>query len=131
MPVIGHSDLLDEINQNIEYPGQPMMLAYQIMLAFPSFSEANDQPTGYGYSNALGSQMVSGAGCAVMGAMRMLEKGISENLSGDQLIEAMDDHWVKYLESQNAYLDRIKPGIEKTKPLHEGFKELWQAWKTK
>lgn len=72
------------------FPGHPVFIALQIMDAFPSYSDAISRETASGYSKALTSCKVNGAGSAVVSALFILESWFNKEGKRGEVLDTPD-----------------------------------------
>lgn len=131
--VQGKVDLQNLVMRECEYPGQTLMVALAITLAFPSYQKASYRPEpktpmGMTCTQASGSEWVPGSGTAVYRALDLLKEGILLNLSGDDMVTRLHEEWSKSVEN-SSFEDRLKIGMAKAMPFEDVFKKHWGIWK--
>lgn len=126
-------DLQNMILAECEYPGQTMLVALAVTLAFSSLGEAMSRqgtvaPLGRTYTNASCSSMVPGASCAVYKALNTLESGVRDKLDADEMLAKLHESWREYVEG-TFFEDRYRIGLAKAQPFEKFFRQHWGIWR--
>lgn len=121
MPII---EMPDGTHESPVYPGHPMVLALQAMLAFPSAAHAFAK-TEYGWSVMVGSSHVSGAGDCAHAADAVLRSIWSEQTTPEQSIIAADDYWRRL---NKGHEDRFRLGQAQADKLRQAFLDACTKW---
>ena len=119
-----HKILKEEFDSSFVYPGHPLVLGFLIMRRFQDYASAN-APTGHGFSEALGCNDISGAGCHVNAAMNMLKMG-SQGKSIEEMIDYANQYWVHG--GAGGHAKNVIPGSELASKVQPRFVELAQKW---
>jgi hypothetical protein len=114
----------DRIGEWPIYPGHPLVIATEIMEVFPSFAAANE-PTVQGWSAALGDQRITGAGCHVGAAMRVLKIG-REGGRPEDMISYANRYWDEG--KAGGHVKNVEAGRLQSQAVETRFLELCQSW---
>lgn len=111
----------EEINQYFEYPGQPLVLAACILLAFPTIEvAARKAPSGSGYSSAEASCLVPGAGGQPSKALDVLLQ-FEQDRDVEKAIQALHDGWRRSVSSSN-FPEAFELGQKKAEQLEPALR---------
>jgi len=112
--------------ENFVYPGQPLVVALQVMEMFESWSAASAR-TEHGWPAALSHSGVGGAGCAVYNALELLKR-IQAGLKTEEAVVVSREMWRRYVGHQDSYKDRVQPGLDAQLELEPKFVEKAKVW---
>ena len=107
------------------YPGHPVVLALLVTHIFPSLAAAAT-PTEHGWSAALGSNEITGAGDMVSSAMRLLHGVASRTTTIEEAIAWSNKQWRE--SAAGGHPDRVERGqeqVDRAMPLLQSRLETW------
>jgi len=107
------------------YPGQPLVIAGDIVEVFDSLTEAAEL-TEHGFCKAEGHRDVSGAGSHPTAAISAM-KGFREHGSIDQVISDLHTAWRVRVGCGN-FDDRFEEGQRKAKEFEPILRERLETW---
>lgn len=119
--------LMDKLNASFVFPGQPLVLALMVMVAFSRLDKATagDVET----PAALCHRSIPGLHSSVSSALVILRDGVDFSLDANIMIQALEAAWRQQSQRQEPVGLMTDYGLTKSAEFHEVFAKLWPAWR--
>jgi hypothetical protein len=111
--------------QHHVYPGHPVMLALEIMDAFPDHEAAHER-TEQGWPVALSHSGVSGSGGAVYQGLEILRLVHEGESTPEEAYDFAQEIWVR--SRQSDFRENLERGVEEATALRDAFLSRVQDW---
>ena len=116
------------LNEAVEYPGHPVVLACMVMDRYPDLETAMRREPGREFANALRDSFIPGAGCAVHAALDTLRYALTIGL--DAAYAHADRYWASWERQDSANAARAASGRKQGERLKNRFECLLNTWGT-